>query len=449
MFKKLLVGLLAFIVLLILLIICSIDVIDRTSLSDQKEYRELMSLLAQKKLQQFPSDSVSVGWSKINITPSYPTYLAGFGRRGPYTAIHDSLFARVLVLDNGSAKAAIVSLDLLMFPKVISDRIVKHFTNTAGGFNMIFLGATHTHHGIGEWESSRLGRLAFGDFNRNLVEHISTGIKDAIKKADDDKLNASLHFRKVPAPEYVKHRIEPDNGIVDPYVRVLEIIREDGSRAFLTTYSAHPVNIDADLWTVSRDYPGELVDYLEKDGDVDFAVFLAGMVGSHRSAGTDLRDFERTRYLGSQLGAEILNSDTEKEEFDNYNMICDRIRLPLHQSHMRISRDLQIRDWLFRYMAGPMDPDIRILRIGSLLMLGTPCDFSGEISMEENLDQYARNHGLNLMISSFNGQYIGYITSDKRYDLNDHDEVRILNWVGPHKGQYFTKTIKSVIQKSE
>src|SRR5690606_42076053 len=48
------------------------------------------------------------------------------------------------------------------------------------------------------------------------------------------------------------------------------------------------------------------------------------------------------------------------------------------------------------------------------MLLGTPCDFSGELMPP--IDSAARAHGMNAMVTSFNGQYIGYITADQWYD---------------------------------
>jgi len=42
----------------------------------------------------------------------------------------------------------------------------------------------------------------------------------------------------------------------------------------------------------------------------------------------------------------------------------------------------------------------------------------------------AEEKGLNLIITTFNGGYIGYVTPDQYYNHRYH-EVRDMNWFGP------------------
>ena len=87
---------------------------------------------------------------------------------------------------------------------------------------------------------------------------------------------------------------------------------------------------------------------------------------------------------------------------------------------------------------------MKALRIGNNILIGTPCDYSGEL-MPEVL-QVAERRNLNLIITSFNGGYIGYITHDRHYDLNLY-ETRIMNWYGPQNGVYFQDIIQKILKK--
>ena len=77
-------------------------------------------------------------------------------------------------------------------------------------------------------------------------------------------------------------------------------------------------------------------------------------------------------------------------------------------------------------------------------MLGMPADFSGEIMAE--LDQYAIKKGLQLMLTSFNGGYVGYVTPDRLYD-RDLYETTTMSWNGYQAGGYFTEISKDIIDK--
>ena len=115
-------------------------------------------------------------------------------------------------------------------------------------------------------------------------------------------------------------------------------------------------------------------------------------------------------------------------------------------SQLRITPELRIRDWPFSSLLKPLQANIKLLEIGDVLLIGMPCDYSGELSINNHLDQFASDYGKELFITSFNGNYVGYITEDGHYTTCDHDEVKTLNWVGPYKGDYFTSLIKLLIE---
>ena len=63
------------------------------------------------------------------------------------------------------------------------------------------------------------------------------------------------------------------------------------------------------------------------------------------------------------------------------------------------------------------------------------------VSQSMKLDQIADSLNTKLIITSFNGEYMGYITNDKHYLVSSHEEVRALNWVGPYYGEYYAQII--------
>ena len=117
-------------------------------------------------------------------------------------------------------------------------------------------------------------------------------------------------------------------------------------------------------------------------------------------------------------------------------------------SQMRVSADWQVRDWAFSEVVGGLHGELTYARIGDLIFIGTPCDFSGEIFAREELEAFAHHFGKELIITSFNGNYVGYITDDLHYDVIERDEVRIMNWVGPYYGKYFTDMIRKLLEKN-
>jgi hypothetical protein len=83
-----------------------------------------------------------------------------------------------------------------------------------------------------------------------------------------------------------------------------------------------------------------------------------------------------------------------------------------------------------------------VLRIGKLIMVGMPCDYSGELV--KPLADFAASKGKELRITIFNGGYAGYITKDAYYDIPGY-ETRVMNWFGPGNAAYFSEIIHRII----
>ena len=61
---------------------------------------------------------------------------------------------------------------------------------------------------------------------------------------------------------------------------------------------------------------------------------------------------------------------------------------------------------------------------------------------------YAKSKNLNLILSSFNGGYAGYVPDDQWYDLEEY-EPRSMSWYGYDNGAYFVEIIKLLIDYSQ
>jgi hypothetical protein len=57
----------------------------------------------------------------------------------------------------------------------------------------------------------------------------------------------------------------------------------------------------------------------------------------------------------------------------------------------------------------------------------------------------ANEQGLELVITSFNGRYVGYLTDNRHFDSSPKDEVRTLNWVGFNGGGMAVEVLKRKI----
>ncbi len=449
MLKKISIGVFFLFGIILLFMVASIAPIDYSEIDQSPALKQTLNNMDNMKLEtSIGNHELKAGWSRINITPQMPIDMAGYGPRGPYSSVADSLYSRAIVIDNGEKELVIISLDLLMFPRLVKEKIYNELQKTGFSKNEIYLSATHTHNGFGNWEKSIAGKLIFGDYDSKNVEFLVKKIVAGVILARNNLSKAEIGFQKIDAHDWVTNRLTGDYGIVDPFLRVIQIKKDNGQIGMVVSFSGHPVNLDADIWKLSRDYPGILVDKLEQSPTVDFAVFCAGMVASHNIKSDIPKSPERIQAIGNELSKKIL-SDLDSTKFStNTTLGGSDMEIELPPSQLRITSGLRIRDWLFSAFFGPLQANIKIMEIGDILLLGMPCDFSGEISINNQLDQYSKDHGKSLFITSFNGNYIGYITADEHYASCQHDEIKSMNWVGPFKGAYFTEIIKRSIDKT-
>ena len=430
-----------------ILALAMVGPIDRSPVPDRPFYKEMMSRLDTLNPPSFRYDSaLSCGWAKISITPSSPMPMAGYSPRDQFDSVHDSLFARVLLVDNGGISVAFVNVDLLLFPTILKRRINEKF-DSLGTKPFLYLSATHTHNGIGGWESGIAGRLVFGTYHPEWVEKTANGIVSAINSID--LVPSSLSYWETDASNMVQNRIDRENGATDGILRGMVIERSDNSRAVLFTFSAHPTSIDKGSRALSADYPGAVIKALEATDTYDFGMFMAGMVGSHRFAWVPETDFEFIDMITPVLVKKINIKDADTTLFAEGVPVPDikatHIPIEFGAAQPRISKNWKIRDWVVRALARPLQGEATYVEIGNIVFIGLPCDFSGEIFKRENFADVAKSAGKHVIITSFNGDYNGYITWDPHYETGTAEEVNATNWVGPGYGKYFAEIVRSLI----
>jgi hypothetical protein len=123
-------------------------------------------------------------------------------------------------------------------------------------------------------------------------------------------------------------------------------------------------------------------------------------------------------------------------------LLMVRVPLALSDPQVKISPDWKVRAWLFRAAMGEYPAYLTALRLGDMIMLGTPCDFSGEF--DPALDSVASQHHVQTMVTSFNGGYIGYVTPSRYYDVI-HSETQLMNWYAPGTGEYIEACLEKLI----
>ncbi len=442
-FLKILAGLALFLIVALLGLVTTIDYTPYRDMGYYKEWQR--NIGAVQITADTAAKALRAGWAKVNITPAQPGPMAGYGnRRGkPYTSVHDSLYVRALAFDNGLTQAVLVVADLLIVPPTVTDALKKRLPEIGLSFDQVYLGAIHSHNSIGGWGDTITGKLFAGTYDPAVADRIADAIMRAIHAAQQNSQPVQIGYLQVRDTVDIRNRLVGEEGTLDPWIRNIYLRGADGRTALLSSYAAHSTVLDSKNYAISRDYAGALVDSLE-DGEADFAVFMAGAVGSMGPQEVGETDFEQVAHQADGVETAIQSTFAEIKVQPVAALQTLTIGLPLREPTPRLNTTWALRPWVFRWAFGDYPSFVKVLRIGTILMVGLPCDFSGELMAD--LSAYASARGLHLMVTSFNGAYAGYITDDRHFDKNLYETVT-MSWFGPYNGAYFSEVVKNVIDK--
>lgn len=261
-----------------------------------------------------------VGTAKTVITPPAGTGLAGFAaREGGARGVHDDLYARALVLEDGGARLALILCDLCELDAAFVARVRRRVEETAGiPQAAVIVAATHTHGAPAT--VSLLSAPPPAEWLDGVEHRAAIAAAEACRTLS----HGGAAVGRGQERSIGRNRRRPD-GPVDPAVTVLRFDRTDIPPASLVHYACHPTVLGPDNLLVSRDYPGFAVDAVERitDGWCAFANGACGDVNVGHSAGrtalglpTPGRTFERAEALGLRLAVEAIRASRDARLID-------------------------------------------------------------------------------------------------------------------------------------
>lgn len=419
--------------------------IDKKYYSELPFYSAMMSNLEKVKIDTSSSDILRSGWSREPIVPSSPLPPAGYGLRSAYSYIYDSAFVSAFYFSNGKNDGWLVTADLLIFPPLVVSAIQDSLgTETS---SHIFYSATHTHNGPGGWLDAPAARFFTGAFNKKFSTLLIRKTLSAIKKAKENALPVRIGYGEAVADSFVCNRVVY-GGQKDSVFRYLELVNTNNDTAYIASFAAHSNCLGLKNNCLSSDYPGRMRKALERSPK-SFAVFCAGAVGSMGNKSTyrgeeKVHNFDSMREIGYGLARRVIRDSSVRFSAGDLSFNCGKIPLLLKEPCPRLWSNWTIRPGVFDALLGKQEVCLSYLSLGNVVFIGTPCDFSGILSIE--LHKLAKQKHIHLFLTSFNGGYIGYITPDE-YDTINSRETMEMNWYGPYSGGYMKEIITRLMRK--
>lgn len=382
----------------------------------------------------FSNKDLLVGYGKSSIIPKEPVPLAGYGIRNNFDKINDSIFVRTILLSNKSTKLAFITLDLMLITPNLANQIKASLLNL--GINNVYFSASHTHSSIGGYGEGFIGKIILAGSNSEVINNIVDNTVIAVKKSikNQQKIN-SINF-KTQKYNNVKNRVNDERN-VDQKLRNIIFITKKGKSIRIISGNAHPTIISHKTTSISNDYPGQLC----LQSKSDFTMFMAGTMGSitpiiHNGKSS----FEKAKkYASTLLNSEIIDIVDINKNFLTYQ----KINTGTHKFGLHITEYFRLRNWLFNLLFGDINSFVDVVRVGSILFISLPVELSGEYYPQ--LENYAFDNNLHLVLTTFNGTYLGYAPPSNNFKIN-HRETREMNWLGKYGGDYFNEVIKLIIQ---
>ena len=406
-----------------------------------------------RKTETAVNDSVLAGFSRVSITPGINNAiddaasgkfkavpLAGFGaRKGKFaTGVHDSIFVRAVALKEGSKMVVFVGADLLIMPPNIIDVVTEKLATKGISRDQLLFSATHSHSSVGAWGPGFIGEQFAGKPNAEIQKWLVDCIVVAVEKAVADLSKSEIGYGRFDAANLTRNRFIGELGTKNDDFSYLLVNQKGKRKAIIGTFSAHATTQGAGNLEFSGDYPGYWERKMEEHS-CDVAVFCAGSIGSQSPSGKG-KGFESARYIGESLADSLIRKLPTSAFSGNVLFSSATLRVTLPEYHARLTTKINLSTWLSRkLMPEPQNVFFQAVRIGKLIWISAPSDFSGEYALQIKNNLAVK--GFETVVSSFNGSYIGYIVPG-RYFYMDEYEPKLMGWFGPTMGDYSMDLIR-------
>ena len=409
---------------------------------------------------------MKVGFGKRSISPPVGAPLAGFAaRQGVCEGTHDELFARALVIENGTAAVALLSLDLLALG---SDFVAATRRAIAARVpiepSAILVASTHTHAGP-------VTITAFFNPDESLdagyMTRLSDAMVEAVEAAWRSRFAARLGIGTGMMEGLGVNRRSPDGQPTDREIGIWKVDDADGrTRAVLVNYACHPTVLGPDNLLASGDFPAPAIQRIEERlGEGSFAMYVNGAQGDisvgHSSELSAIgvitpgRTFARAAELGYMLGDAVLSAlpaiPTREEALLRFRTLVENFALkpyPSPEQTEKFLREAEARvngfpandmsaeyrqaksELLYssithfyarqatKYKDGMLPMELQAIQIGDSVFIAVPAEVFVEIGM-----RIKNGDGLRTFISGVTNGYIGYLPTRKAFEKGGYEVV--------------------------
>ncbi|GAA5221547.1 hypothetical protein [Membranihabitans marinus] len=291
-------------------------------------------------------------------------WIAGFSNNKPANGVHDDVWARTMLVDDGESRVAMVSLDAVgyMYADVVD---IRQSIPSEWDIDYVLIASTHTHESndlIGMWGPDIFHSGVDPDHMAYVKAQVKESIAMAIKAIRPAKiiLGQDLTGRDSILIKDTRKPIVKATGV--HVMQVLDAVT-DTTLGSIINWANHPETLWSKNLLISSDFPHYIRESLENGiydngqliqaGIGGTAIFFNGAVGGlmapHPSLpfNDPIRDtvlsepsFEKTRTLGEQiamLGMAALSTEDTLSRVSPIHLEARSLYLPIANRNFRIA----------------------------------------------------------------------------------------------------------------
>ena len=391
------------------------------------------------------SGPLRAGASKVSLVPDFPAPMAGFVQRGsePFESVTEPVHARALVLEAGDKRLALVSVELLLVPQALRDKVLASLTDVK--LDGLLLAATHTHSSVGGFWDSRLASwLGVGGYDERVEAFLVERIVQSVREAAGRLVPARLSSASMVASHFGLNR-HLEKSPVDERMTGVRVTGEDGAAiARVVVLGVHPTIVDRDLLRLSPDWPGAMSSALEADGGV--ALFWQGAGGDTtwgKRQGA-MTAAERVYAFGGAVASDargVLAAGGEGERELQLSHVRVRLSLPLADASGSMPFYLApMASNVLQAMGHPGSTEVSFTRLGSLTIAAVPAEPVSALGIEWR-------GVLGASVVGLADGYIGYVETPERWKACEGEAVR--SYFGPELGSRLREALTKARAESE
>lgn len=407
---------------------------------------------------------LQAGVARVDLTPpaELNAALGGYGERmsRPAEGVHDRVFAKALVLSDGSKRFALVTADVLGFPAPFKPALVERLADAGWTSDQIILLPSHSHTSI-EMHAIHPGNVfgvpQIGVFDPKLYEFVLGRLDRVVREAGQDLVPVVVGTSSRNLDGWTRNR-RHDDGPTDPELTVTRIDSTAGEPlAVLFNFTAHPTIMQAEHMLFSGGWPGHAQRTLEAlIGEGVTAMFYNGAQGDQRPAARP--DSGPSRWeMAERYGRELAI-----ETWHEWQAISPRRDVALGYHLQTI--DLPERSWHARFLETGGDeyaltekllakalpllfPDQATsvsLRLGELVIVGAPGELIAELGLRVKREAAKITGAPHVVVGGLADEWISYILSEQEYRQGGYESS--VSFYGPTLGDVIERGILKGVQ---